>query len=73
MDRREEMLKDFFLDIDGKRCFETLELTNGFHEIKDALISTHQNPENHSYFKIYHFIVNAHRPERKAAAKQARL
>lgn len=72
MDKREEMLKDFYLDIDGKKYFETLEFSKGFHEIKDILISTHQNPENHSHFKIYHFIVNAHRPEREIAAKQAR-
>ncbi|HJV16009.1 MAG TPA: hypothetical protein VJ546_01245 [Bacillales bacterium] len=72
MDKREVMLEDFYLDIDGKKYFETLELTKGFHEIKDILISKHQNPENHTHFKIYHFIVNAHRPEREAAAKQAR-
>jgi hypothetical protein len=73
MNRREEMLENFYLNLDGKKYFETLELTRGYHEIKDILISTHQNPENHSHFKIYHFIVNAHRPEREAAAKQARL
>jgi len=72
LNRREEMLRDFFLDVDGKKYFETLELTSGFHEINDILISTHQNPENHSHFNIYHFIVNAYRPEREAAAKQAR-
>ncbi|WP_096156470.1 hypothetical protein [Bacillus sp. FJAT-45066] len=70
--RREEMLKGFFLDIEGKKYFETVELTMGLDEIENVIISTHKNPENQSCFKIYHFIVNAYRPEREEAAKQAR-
>ncbi|MCM3118433.1 hypothetical protein M3610_24805 [Neobacillus sp. MER 74] len=72
LNRREKILRDFLLDFNGKKHFEALEVTKGFQEIKDVLITTHQNPENQTRFKIYHFIVNAYRPEREAAAKQAR-
>ncbi|MED4224241.1 hypothetical protein [Neobacillus cucumis] len=44
--RREKMLKDFFIEQEGNKYFETLELTKGYHKLKDILISTHQNPEN---------------------------
>lgn len=72
LENRETFLREFFVEINGKKYFETIELTKGFKELKDIVISTHKNPENGTLFKVYHFIANAYRPEREEAAKQAR-
>lgn len=72
VDKREAFLKSFHVELNGEKYFETINIIKGYNEIKDILITTHKNPEDYSYFKVYHFIVNAHRPEREEAAKQAR-
>lgn len=69
---RNNILKNFSVDVNGEKFFETLEIYKGFKELDDILVTKHKNPENGTYFEIYHFICNAYRPERLTAARQAR-
>jgi hypothetical protein len=61
------------IELNGEKHFETIEIIKGYNDINEILITTHKNPENNTSFKIYHFIVNAYRPEREESAKQARM
>lgn len=67
--KRKEILEKF--SVDGNFCVtkDVIEVKN----MSDVLISVHENPEHiGTYFKIYHFIFNVNKPERKIAAKIAR-
>ncbi|ARI78805.1 hypothetical protein [Halobacillus mangrovi] len=70
--KREEYIKNIYVEVEGVRYFETINLIKGYKGDDKVLISTHLNPEDSSIFKVYHFIVNAYRPERKESARQAR-
>ncbi|MFD2045703.1 hypothetical protein ACFSTA_18635 [Ornithinibacillus salinisoli] len=71
--KRETFLQDFHVEFNGEKHFETIEIIKGYNDINEILITTHKNSENNTRFKIYHFIVNAYRPEREESAKQARI
>ncbi|AHN24414.1 hypothetical protein T479_16990 [Lysinibacillus varians] len=72
LNRRKNLLQNFYVELNGEKHFETIEMKEGYNEINDIVITKHKNPENNTNFEIYHFIVNAYRPEREEAAKQAR-
>lgn len=72
LNRRKEILNNFYIEHDNIRNFETLEMVADYNNMRNVLVTKHKNPENEQYFEIYHFICNAYRPEREIAAKQAR-
>lgn len=70
--KRKEILENFYVEIDNQRYFETESAIWGIEGIPDVVVTSHKNPEDGNYFKIYHFIVNANLNERRETAKQAR-
>ena len=40
--------------------------------MKNVLVTKHRNPEENTFFKIYHFIINSKFDERQESAIQAR-
>lgn len=78
LEGRTEILKNFFVEKDGSKYFETkdpiLYAEHWIPGIKDVLITYHENPEKpQSILRIYHFIVNCKNDERMEAARQARI
>ncbi|TCI39343.1 hypothetical protein EVJ29_01530 [Exiguobacterium sp. SH4S7] len=73
LNRRKEFLNDFYIEHENVRYFETLEMILDFNEMSNVLVTKHRHPESEQIFELYHFVCNAYRPERKSAAKQARL
>lgn len=54
-------------------AFKVIELRE-VEKMKDVLVSLHENSEfRNTYFRIYHFIFNVYKPERKICAKKARI
>lgn len=72
LEKREAFLKSFHVELKGEKHFETTKIIKGYNEIEDIIVTIHKNPEDNSCLKVYHFIVNAYRPEREESAKQAR-
>jgi len=67
----------YFEDEEGKRFFNKegpiIDMTCYSQDLKGVIMTLHKNPEiDDSYVRIYHFIVNVSREERKRVAKQAR-
>lgn len=67
----------YFEDEEGKRFFNKegsiIDMTCYSQDLKGVILTLHKNPEiDNSYVRIYHFIVNVSREERKRVAKQAR-
>ncbi|NFS06455.1 hypothetical protein FDE99_01475 [Clostridium botulinum] len=69
---RNKILKEFFVEKDDKKYFEVIGDIMELKEMKNVVLTLHKNPEDNTYFKIYHFIVNAKLDEREETAKQAR-
>lgn len=73
LNKRINILKNFYVEKDGIKYFK---LVNGILEYKDmnnVLLTEHENPEKKgTYFRIYHFIINANLNERETSAIQAR-
>jgi hypothetical protein len=72
LEKRKQILKDFYVEVDGLRYFETIELLDNVLGLDNVLLTAHKNPEDDTVFKVYHFVVNAYLPEREESAKQAR-
>ncbi|MBO0581602.1 hypothetical protein EXQ44_05685 [Clostridium botulinum] len=69
---RNKILKEFFVEKDDKKYFEVIGDITKLKEMKNVVVTLHKNPEDNTYFEIYHFIVNAKLDEREETAKQAR-
>lgn len=66
---RKELLDNFEIDGYFKSKCNPTEVTNMY----DVLVTKYENPEKKgTYFNVYHFIINAFKPERELAAKEAR-
>lgn len=72
IEKRNEILKDFYISKDGAKHFEIIGDIEEIEEMKCVVKTLHINPEDKTYFRVYHFIVNAKLDEREEAAKQAR-
>lgn len=71
--KREKILKDFFVEVDGKKCFQIVGDILESKVMDNVLLTKHENPEKKgSYFRIYHFIINSKLEERQKSAIQAR-
>lgn len=71
--KRLEMLKNFHVEVDGNKIFQIVGDILEIKSMNDVLVTKHENPERKgTYFKIYHFIINANSSERKESALQAR-
>ncbi|EQB85831.1 hypothetical protein J2Z44_004302 [Clostridium punense] len=71
--KRLEMLKNFYVEVDGNKIFQIVGDILEIKSMNDVLVTKHENPERKgTYFKIYHFIINANSGERKESALQAR-
>lgn len=67
--KRKKILKHFNVN----NNFKLVGGISDVPELNNVLLTTHENPEcKGTYFKVYHFIINAFKPEREEAANQAR-
>ena len=73
LEKRKKILSDFYVDVDGEKYFEVIGKIKEIKGMDDVLVTLHKNPEKEgSYFKLYHFIVNAKLDERDKTAVEAR-
>lgn len=71
--KRKQILEDLYVEIDGVKNFEVVGEIEEVEGMSNVLMTLHKNPEKeHSYFRIYHFVVNAKLDERQESALQAR-
>ena len=71
--KRRSILESFYVETDGAKYFETQQIEEEPFNLKGVVTTLHINPETGDLFKVYHFIVNCHSPERLESAKQARI
>lgn len=76
LEERLKILTNFKVEDNGINYFELTdpiyEVHNFIDNVKDVLLTFHQNPEDGTPLRIYHFIIDANEQERKIAALQAR-
>lgn len=73
IDERKKILENFYVEDSGSKKFKIIGEVQSVKGLNDVVVTLHENPEkDNSYFKIYHFIVNAKLDEREKAAIQAR-
>lgn len=73
LDRRLDILKNFFVEVDGIKYFQVVGEILKMKEMKDVLVTKHENPERKgSYFRLYHFVINSNLTERQKSAIEAR-
>lgn len=73
LEKRKTILNEFYVEIDGEKHFEVIGEIIEIPSMDDVLVTLHKNPEKEgSYFKLYHFIVNAKLDEREKTAIEAR-
>ncbi len=73
LEKRKTILNEFYVEIDGEKYFEVIGGIREIPSMEDVLVTLHKNPEKEgSYFKLYHFIVNAKLDEREKTAIEAR-
>lgn len=66
LEKRKTILNEFYVEIDGKKHFKVIGGIREVASMNDVLVTLHKNPEKEgSYFKLYHFIVNAKLDERE--------
>jgi hypothetical protein len=71
--KRIEILKNFYVEKDGIKHFQVVDGVYEHIEMRDLLMTTHENPERKgSYFRLHHFVINANSAERQESANQAR-
>lgn len=70
--KRIEILEKFYVKKDGKKYFQIVGNIQSVDEMKNVIRTLHINPEDNTFFPIYHFIINAKVDEREEAATQAR-
>ncbi|OOM05684.1 hypothetical protein [Clostridium saccharobutylicum] len=71
--KRKQILEDLYVEIDGVKNFEVVGEIEEVEGMSNVLMTLHKNPEKeNSYFRIYHFVVNAKLDERQESALQAR-
>jgi hypothetical protein len=68
-DKIESTLNELKTNKDIMKVYNSSEVGEG---MENTYISIHKKPETDEYFKVYHFIANAYRPERQSIAKEAR-
>ena len=73
MAKRTEILKNFYVLVDGIKQFQAIDGVFEHLKMNDMLLTTHENPERKgTFFRLYHFIINANLSERQESAVQAR-
>lgn len=73
LEQRKTILNEFYVEIDGEKYFEVIGGVKEIRGMEDVLVTLHKNHEKEgSYFKLYHFIVNAKLDEREKTAIEAR-
>lgn len=71
--KRKQILENLYVEIDGVKNFEVVGEIEEVEGMSNVLMTLHKNPEKeNSYFRIYHFVVNAKLDERQESALQAR-
>lgn len=71
--KRKQILQNLYVEIDGVKNFEVVGEIEEVEGMSNVLMTLHKNPEKeNSYFRIYHFVVNAKLDERQESALQAR-
>lgn len=74
LSKRIEILKNFYVEKNGEKYFQVVDGIFEHKDMKDVLLTRHENPEKKgTYFRIYHFIINANPIEREESALQARM
>ncbi|MDU5544816.1 MAG: hypothetical protein E6069_09685 [Clostridium perfringens] len=70
--KRIDILKNISVINDNKEYFQVIGEIEEMDGMKNVLVTKHRNPEENTFFKIYHFIINSKLDERQESAIQAR-
>ncbi|MDM0537737.1 hypothetical protein ACV3QT_12435 [Clostridium perfringens] len=70
--KRMYILKNISVINDNKKYFQVIGEIKEMDGMKNVLVTKHRNPEENTFFKIYHFIINSKLDERQESALQSR-
>ena len=70
--KRIDILKNISVINDNKEYFQVIGEIKEMDGMKNVLVTKHRNPEENTFFKIYHFIINSKLDERQESALQSR-